>query len=146
MESPNEIIFLAEIIEALRYAIESTEEQQTIGKMPTKKVCNQPDSKVTYYNQKAVILVDAVRPGFGERNGASRDDLRHEQKNNMMKDLYTRYVVRDQLHEIIMNPGDREAVFFRRLKELIDQYDQHDHITIIYHGGRTGMFENDYKW
>lgn len=112
----------------------------------TKKVCNQPDSKVTYYTRHIMILLDAVRRGFGERPGASVGDLKHEQKYILMKDMYVRHVDHDQIIEIIMNPGEQQAIFFRRLKEHLRQYDRHDHITVIYHGGRTGMFENDYKW
>lgn len=109
-------------------------------------MCNQPDSKVTYYTRHIVIFLDAVRPGFGERQGASLDDLKHEQKYNLMRDMYVRYVDHDQIIEIIMNPGEQQAAFIRRLKDHLNQYDRHDHITIIYHGGRTGMFETDYKW
>lgn len=112
----------------------------------TKKVCNQPDSKVSHYRQRVVIFLDAVRPGFGERAGATRDDLKHEQKYILMKDMFTRYVVHDLIIEIIMNPGEQQAAFMRCLRHHIDRYGPGDHITIVYHGARTGMFSNDYKW
>lgn len=112
----------------------------------TKRICNQPDSKVSYYRQHASIIIDAVRPGFGERPGASRDDLRHEQKVAIQRNIANVVLHSDVTYELIMNPGEKEQTFFHRFQQLLAKHGDGDHITIMYSGARDGSFEQDYRW
>lgn len=112
----------------------------------TKRLCNQPDSKVSHYRQRVSIIIDAVRQGFGERPGASRDDLRHEQRVAIQRNIANVVLHSDVTHELVMNPGEKEQTFHNRFEQLLAKYDDRDHITIMYSGARDGLFERDYRW